>query len=124
VNAPAATDEYRQAIASFKRQAAVKPAAAVRLSNEQRDDLVNALLELDVMANAAERDSVIADLRREIKHNTPRSPKAKFDVDNLVKTALKYRGGLRELIHTITGKAKGSDAWRELETLLAKLPPL
>jgi hypothetical protein len=74
------------------------------------------------MANAAERESVIVDLRREIKFNTPRSDRARFDVDNLVKTALRYPGGLKELIHTIK-RFEGVEtiAWQELEKVLAKL---
>jgi len=109
-------------IASFKRQASAKT-AAIQLSNEQRDELVNALLEMDVMTNPAERESVIADLRREIKNNTARSNKAHFDVNNLVKTALKYSGGLKELIHAIKRfESAESPAWQKLETVLAKLP--
>src|SRR5262249_39585496 len=109
-------------IASFKRRTPAKPAMAIALTNEQRDELVLALLDLDVMANAAERESVIADLRREIKFNTARSDKARFDVDNLVKTALKYHGGLKELIHTIKRfESPEASAWQELEKVLAKL---
>jgi len=108
-------------IASFKQQASAKT-AAIQLSNEQRDELVNILLKMDVMSNPAERESVIADLRREIKNSTARSSKAIFDVDNLVKTALKYSGGLKELIHTIKRfESTESEAWKELEIALAKL---
>lgn len=109
-------------IASFKRQSPAKPAAAIQLTNEQRDELVMALLELDAMANRQERESVIADLRREIKFNIEYSNKDRFHVDNLVKTAVKYPGGLQELIHTIK-RFKGADetAWQNLETVLGKL---
>jgi len=109
-------------IASYKRQKPAKAASAIALTNEQRDELVLALLDLDVMANTAERESVIADLRREIKFNTARSDKARFDVDNLVKTALKYHGGLKELIHTIRRfESTETDAWKQLDKVLAKL---
>ena len=109
-------------IASHRRQTASKSGAAIQLTHEERDRLVLALLDLDVMSNTAERDSVIADLRREIKHNTARSPRARFDVDNLIKTALKYNGGLKELMHVVKRfEGAESDGWRNLETVLASL---
>jgi hypothetical protein len=49
--------------------------------------------------------------------------KDRFHVDNLVKTALKYSGGLKELIHTIKRfESTESSAWQKLEIALAKLP--
>jgi hypothetical protein len=109
-------------IASHQQRMPSKPGSAIQLTNEERDQVVLALLELEIMSNTTERDSLIADLRREIKHNTARSPKARFDVDNLVKTALKYNGGLKELIHVVKRfEGAETDGWRNLETVLASL---
>ncbi len=109
-------------LGSYKRQVSARPTAEIRLLNEERDQLVEALLEFDAMAINAERESLIADLRREIKFNTLRSDKARYDVDNLVKTALRYPGGVQELIHAVK-RFKGADeiAWRDLESVLVRL---
>ncbi|MBK7599640.1 MAG: hypothetical protein IPJ07_14410 [Acidobacteria bacterium] len=109
-------------IGSFKRHSPAKAVAQIPLSNEDRDELVLALLELEAMASREERENVIKDLRQEIKFNIPYSNKDRFHVDNLVKTALNYPGGLQEVIRVVN-RFKGADeiAWQKLKVILDKL---
>jgi hypothetical protein len=109
-------------IASLKRVARAAPPAEAQLTNEQRDEIVLALLEFEVMAGNQERRSVIADLRREIKFSYSSSQIARLDVDNLVRTVLRYPYGLQELIRVVE-RFKGADetAWQNLKEILNRL---
>jgi hypothetical protein len=88
-----------------------------------RMKLVEALLACEVMTSPQSRDSVIGDLRREIRERTERSAAARQDVIGLVRTALNYSGGLKELIYVVQiyeGESKGR---KKLDNVVRELLP-
>src|SRR5262249_48880539 len=88
-------------MATLKRSSSAKQASGERLGPEERFEIVDALLEFEAMADPEYRKALISDLRREIKFNTRLSGAARPDVDNLVRTALRYPGGLKELARIV-----------------------
>jgi hypothetical protein len=109
-------------LGTLKRPAQPALSGTVKLSNDERDEVVQALLGFDVMANPEERRSIIADLRREIKFNYRSSSIALMDVNNLVRTSLSYPYGLQELIRVVE-RFKGANEleWQNLKQLVNRL---
>lgn len=112
------------ALGTFARQAAARPADnTVQLGLTGRMELVNALLACGVIADGQTRESVIGDLRREIKYHVPRHHIPRFDIDNLVKTAIRYPGGLQELLHIVQTYEGPSIQRQELDRVVKRLLP-
>lgn|SRR5262245_13137012 len=93
------------------------------LDFSERMKLVDALLACQVMTNPQSRESVIGDLRREIRERTAYSGAPKQDVINLVKTALNYSGGLKELIYVVQNYEGESKGRKKLDDVVRELLP-
>ena len=110
-------------LGSLVRQPQPTAGGGEELGFVQRGKLTNALLACEVMSNTQTRESVISDLRREIKFNTWRNPASSIDVGNLVRTAMHYSGGLAELLTVVRFYEQGSLAAQELDRVVAMLLP-
>lgn len=96
--------------------------SAESIGVDLRHELVTALLRCESMANAQARESILADLPADIKHNIARSSATRFDVNAIVHTASRYRRGLAVLlqnVHFFEGRSMG---WEEVEKVVMKLP--
>jgi len=103
--------------------AAAAPAPAApriyQLTPQQKRQLVDALLGCPTMQGRQGRDTVLEDLRADIKNNVERHSAPRLDVNSIVSTALVYAGGLQELIETVRSYEGGSLPMAEVDRVIA-----
>ena len=87
--------------------------------------LAEALLRFESMQTPASRDSVVADLPREVKENVRRSNAAREDVLSILHTCLSYTDALEQLLVRVKFGQETSIYLQQLiEVELEVLPPL
>ncbi len=82
--------------------------------------VVEAVLEISVLATRDGRDAVLTLLRPELASAIPRMPTARMDTMSIVSTVARYPGGLTELVEAIAFYADGTIAMRHLNAVLAE----
>ncbi len=93
------------------------------LSSEKRDALADALLKCPIMADPESRNFVIGRLPDDIRNSAKRSASASLDVGYLLDAALNYEDGLQKLIAEVRSLEGDSLPMREVDRLLAAVPP-
>jgi hypothetical protein len=64
-------------------------------------EIVNVLLDCPSMQTPASRDTVLNQIRPEIRRSVQRNPRADLDVLNMVSASSNYSGGLAELLEVV-----------------------
>lgn len=118
---PAAESQARVAL---KRQDTLTPGNQPimpkrQLNTQTKMQLVNALLACPSMANRQTRDTIVNDLRDEIKVNVTRNESARVDVNNIVTTAANYANGLEDLITLVRFYEGDSLSMQAVDQLLS-----
>ncbi len=99
----------------------VEPAAPriYQLTPQQKRPLVDALLGCPTMQARQSRDTVVEDLRADIRNNVERHNAPRLDVNSIVSTALVYAGGLQELIEAVRNYEGDSLPMIEVDRVIA-----
>ncbi len=128
VDFPSDTDlqQARADYLAWQQEAAAAPVAPApaapriyQLMPQQKRQLVDALLGCPTMQSRQGRDTVVEDLRADIKNNVERNSAPRLDVNSIVSTALVYAGGLQELIETVRSYEGGSLPMAEVDRVIA-----
>lgn len=90
-----------------------------QLTPQQKRPLVDALLGCPTMQARQSRDTVVDDLRADIRNNVERHSAPRLDVNSIVSTALVYAGGLQELIETVRNYEGDSLPMAEVDRVIA-----
>lgn len=90
-----------------------------RLTPPQKRQLVDALLGCPTMQGRQGRDTVVDELRADIRNNVERHSAPRLDVNGIVSTALVYAGGLQELIETVRSYEGDSLPMAEVDQVIA-----
>lgn len=72
-----------------------------KLTNPQRNRLVNLLCDCGAVADSSTRDVIVGQLRDAIRHGIQRHAAVKVDVSNIVQRCLNFAGGLEELVQAV-----------------------
>jgi Effector-associated domain 2 len=91
----------------------------------QLREIVEAALDVPVLATTAGRDAVLQQLRPQLASMVARQPTARLDIMNIVQTVARYPGGLTELVEAIDFLDRGSIAMDRLTAVIAEVtdPP-
>jgi hypothetical protein len=87
----------------------------------QQRELVDALLDCQSMSDRNIRDSVVSNLRDEIRRNIERSTTDHDDMANIVRRCLRFSDGLEELVAIVRGYDSGSIAMQDVDRLLLRI---
>jgi hypothetical protein len=90
-----------------------------QLTPHQKRPLVDALLGCPTMQARQGRDTVVDELRADIRNNVERHSAPRLDVNSIVSTALVYAGGLQELIETVRNYEGDSLPMAEVDRVIA-----
>jgi hypothetical protein len=90
-----------------------------RLTNQQKWQLVDALLKCPSVRNRQRRNAVVENLRDNIKDNAERDDSARLDVYNIVSTALSYAGGVQELVEAVRNFDADTEEMADVDRVLA-----
>lgn len=119
---PAVLQDYL----AWQQEAAAAPVAPApaapriyQLTPQQKRPLVDALLGCPTMQARQSRDTVVEDLRADIRNNVERHSAPRLDVNSIVSTALVYAGGLQELIETLRNYEGDSLPMAEVDRVIA-----
>ncbi len=93
------------------------------LSPETRLELAKALLRCPSVENQQNRDAIVNDLTEKIRDRISRGDTPLLDVRNIVDACLNYEGGLELLIDAVRRYEADSLPMREVDRLLAAVPP-
>jgi hypothetical protein len=78
-----------------------KALESISLDFQQRQELIQVLLESSVMADRSIRDAIVADLPSDLSHSIRRSTEPRIDVNNIISSCLRYAKGLDALIEIV-----------------------
>jgi len=90
-----------------------------QLTPQQKRQLVDALLGCPTLQSRQGRDTVVEELRADIRNNVERHSAPRLDVNSIVSTALVYAGGLQELIETVRSYEGDSLPMAEVDRVIA-----
>jgi hypothetical protein len=108
-------------VAAFRPPPPVPAGTVPALRGGEMFQLVDALLELPVMATPSGREEVVGALRKEIAAVIPRQSEARMDTYCILRTCLEYPDGLPELVAVVRAFVGDSAAMRALQETITRL---
>ncbi|NOK60947.1 MAG: hypothetical protein GFH27_549289n71 [Chloroflexi bacterium AL-W] len=97
------------------------PVQITNLSNNQKNDLVDLLLEMPSLSDRGTREVVLARLPKRITNSIVRHTSNKTDVSNILQTVLNYKNGLEQLVGNIRFFDDETRPMKELDLFISEL---